>query len=119
MTTPHPGQVVRGRELEEWLERSRDPDPLERVRAAAHLCPCHTKVNNSMVWERILEMAEDPHPRVRGTVLHAMADGSPRELEARIVGTIEGLYHDPDLKLRRRARKLLAHHRRTGKLNVL
>jgi hypothetical protein len=26
MTTPHPGQVVRGQELEEWLERSRDPD---------------------------------------------------------------------------------------------
>ncbi len=54
MTIPHPGQVVRGRELEEWL-----------------------------------------------------------------VGIIEGLYHDPDLKLRRRARKLLAHHRRTGKLNIL
>ena len=64
-------------------------------------------------------MTADPDAKVRGAVLHALGDGSPREREAEIVDAIENMYHDPDSKLRRRVRKLLAQYRHTGKINVL
>jgi hypothetical protein len=36
-----------------------------------------------------------------------------------VVAAIERFEQDPDEKLRRRARKLLAHYRRGGRINVL
>ena len=41
------------------------------------------------------------------------------EREEEVVRAIERMYNDPDLKLRRRVRALLASYRRTGKINVL
>ena len=70
-------------------------------------------------WDRVLEMTTDPDPRVRSNVLHTLGDGSPRDLRERIVAVLRGMYHDPDLRLRRRVRQLLAHHRRTGEINIL
>lgn len=64
-------------------------------------------------------MVNDPNVKVRKTVLHTLADGSPREREAEVVAAIETLYNDPDKKLRKAVRHLLAIYRRIGKINVL
>ncbi|MBW2386471.1 MAG: hypothetical protein JRG92_22815 [Deltaproteobacteria bacterium] len=119
MRTPLPGSVTRGDDLDAWLERSRDRDLRVRARAAQYLCPCHTKSNLVHVWERVLDMTSDPDARVRGAAFHLIGDGSPKELAPRIVEVLEAMYHDPDAKLRRRVRRLLAHYRRTGVLNIL
>ena len=106
-------------EIDELLQLTCDPDPLVRKDAAQALCPCHVQFNHPQVWDRLMAMVDDPDPKVRGVVLHTLGDGSPREREAEIVAAIERMYHDPDPKLRRRVRKLLAHYRQTGKINVL
>jgi hypothetical protein len=64
-------------------------------------------------------MTGDPDAKVRSHVLHVLADGSPRELESEVVAAIEGMMHDPDVKLRRRVRKLISQYRRSGNINVL
>jgi hypothetical protein len=71
------------------------------------------------VWNRILSLVNDPSSKVRSHVFHLLADGSPRERESDVVVAIERLGQDPDEKLRRRARKLLAHYRHGGRINVL
>jgi ribosome-binding protein aMBF1 (putative translation factor) len=101
------------------LERTQSDDERERARALQSLCPCHVKRNEPRVWDRILAMVEDPAAKVRSHVFHLLADGSPRDREAEVVQAIERLRCDPDEKLRRRVRKLLAHHRAGGRINVL
>ena len=64
-------------------------------------------------------MASDEHVLVRKNVFHVLADGSPRYREQQIVRTMEAMHNDPDPKLRRHVRKLLAHYRAGGRLNVL
>jgi hypothetical protein len=71
------------------------------------------------VWDRTLEMASDADVKVRATVLHLLCDGSPRERNAEVVAAVERLQHDPDDKLRRLARKVMAQYRKTGQINVL
>src|SRR5687768_5910565 len=82
-----------------------DEDPLVRRLALKHLCPCRVKRRDPRVWERILEMAHDPDPGVRMDVIHAMTDGSPRELWPQISGILESLRNDPDQKIRRHVRR--------------
>ena len=101
------------------LAHTQSADAAERARALQSLCPCHVKRNEPRVWDRILSLVDDPSPRVRMHVFHLLADGSPRERESDVVAAIERLQQDPDEKLRRRARKLLAHYRRGGRINVL
>ena len=48
-----------------------------------------------------------------------MSDGSPKEREGEVLAALARLAEDTDDSIRRRARKALAEHRRTGKLNVL
>ena len=119
MRHPAQGQTVRGDELDAWLERTEDADPRVRMRATQHLCPCHTKQNVRAVWDRVIELSRDADVRVRSAAFHMMGDGSPGEYQDRIVEAIEAMYHDADPRLRRRVRKLLAHFRRTGRINVL
>ena len=64
-------------------------------------------------------MGSDADLAVRRSVVHVLCDGSPREREAEVVQALEGMYQDPDRKLRRQIRGLLAHYKRTGKINVL
>jgi HEAT repeat protein len=106
-------------EIDQLLERTGSADAAVRAEALRSLCPCHVKRNEPRVWDRILSLANDPSPKVRSHVFHLLADGSPRERESDVVAVIEGLQQDPDEKLRRRARKLLAHYRRGGRINVL
>ncbi len=115
---PRPGQDVRGEELERWLERTRDADPRIRRRAVQHLCPCHVKADVARVWDRVLELVADPDAGVRSAVVHALGDGSPAALRERALAALEQVWNDPDRKTRRMARQLLAHYRRTGRLDA-
>ena len=101
-----------------WLARTHDPDPRMRRRAVTRLCPCHLKHDVAVVWDRLITMSTDPDRNVRNWVLHVLTDGSPRARESEVVQVLERLCHDPDPKLRRKARQILAHYWRTGVLNI-
>jgi len=106
-------------ELENVLEMSRDVDPKVRVEAVRILCPCQLKMDIPRVWDRLIEMAQDESVLVRKNVFHVLADGSPRHREQQIAGVLETMHNDADSKLRRRVRRLLAHYRHGGRLNIL
>jgi HEAT repeat protein len=77
------------------------------------------KANDDRIWDRLLDMAKDEDAKVRADVFHTLCDGSPRSRQAEIVAALERMQQDPDLKLRRRVRKLLGHYRATGEINIL
>lgn len=64
-------------------------------------------------------MADDPDPHVRRWIVHVLCDGSPSIYETRILAVLERFQNDPDERVKRRARKVLATHRHSGTLNVL
>jgi len=101
------------------LIHSHDADPKVRRVAAKAMCPCHVKANVPEVWDRLIEMASDADVGVRLDVVHALADGSPRERADQIAGVLERMYNDPDPKVRKRVRRVVTSYRRTGNLNVL
>ena len=103
--------------IDDLLDETRSGDSLARARALQSLCPCHVKRNEPRVWARVLELVDDPSPHVRRHVLHLLGDGSPREREQEVVTAIERLHNDPDARLRRRVRQLLARYRRGGRIN--
>ena len=109
---------MKARTIDDALRESYAPDPALRKRAVRALCPCELKVNDSDVWDRILELTRDRDVGVRRNALHTLIDGSPRAREQEVVDALEGLRDDPDAKLRRHARKLLARYRRTGRVNL-
>ena len=106
-------------DVEYLLEISRDPRPEVRTEAVRELCPCELKFNSQAVWSRLIEMAKDSHVSVRQNVLHVICDGSPQERETEVVQALEGMYQDPDRKLRRQVRQILARYKHTGNVNVL
>ena len=110
---------TRKSEIPAWLELTRSPDPRERRKALQALCPCELKTEVSEVWKRVLEMAADRDAAVRRGAVHVLCDGSPVLYHGEIVRVLEGLYQDPDDRVRRSVRKVLAKHRHTGNLNVL
>ena len=118
MVTP-PMQKTSRHEIDELLALTANDDPVTRAEALRSLCPCHVKRSEPRVWDRILQLIDDPSPKVRSHVFHLLADGSPRQREAQVVCAIERLQADPDQKLRRRARKLIAQYLRGGRINAL
>lgn len=105
-------------EIAGLLERTRSDNPRVRWHALVHLCPCHVKRNVQPVWDRVIVLSEDPNPKVRDAALHVLTDGLPRSRETEVVRVLDRMRHDPDLKVRPKARKILATYRRTGDLNV-
>jgi hypothetical protein len=106
-------------EIDTLLEQTADANPKVRARAVESLCPCHVKRNEARVWDRVLQLVDDPALDVRRWVFHLLGDGSPREREVDIVAAMERFTRDPDRKLQRRARQVLAEYRRGGTINVL
>jgi hypothetical protein len=106
-------------ELETLLEQTADASPKVRAHALAALCPCHVKHNDRRVWDRVLELTQDPALEVRRWVFHLLGDGSPREREAEVVAAMENFTRDPDKTLRRRARQVMAKYRAGSTINVL
>ena len=101
------------------LTKTRDANPNIRRGAVRELCPCEVRANRVDVWDRILELVSDSDPGVRRLAFHAMIDGSPHDRLDEIIGAVEALRNDSHPKLRRQARKLLDHYRRTGQVNIV
>jgi hypothetical protein len=106
-------------QIDDLLALTHSDDARERNDALRELFPCHVKLNDRRVWDRALEMASDSDVKVRGAVLHLLCDGSPRERNAEVAAAVARMQQDPDLGLRRRARKVMAQYRKTGDINVL
>jgi Domain of unknown function (DUF3437) len=64
----------------------------------------------------LLELAGGPDLRVRGDVIHAITDSTPASRVPTVIQALESRHNDPDVRIRRRVRKTLAHYRRTGKV---
>ncbi len=60
------------------LNATRSSNPNVRKKALREFCPCHVKKNIDVIWNRILEMKDDPDGVVRDQVVHSLCDGSPR-----------------------------------------
>lgn len=106
-------------DVEDLLALTWDPQARTRRRALRELCPCELQANVREVWDRILEMRADPDAGVRSWVLHTLCDGSPGAREPEVVAAVESMQMDPEPRLRRRARRVIAAYRRTGRINVL
>lgn len=115
---PHPGSCPTDGQLDELLELSYDDDERVRRLALKNMCPCHVRRKRMDVWERVFELAVDPDPGVRRDAIHALTDGSPRELTPRVYAVLEQSRMDPDRKTRRYVRGLWERQRRTGRVNV-
>ncbi len=105
--------------IEQLLEKTHHPDVKTRRRALLSLCPCHVRANSPEVWDRFLEMRDDSDTGVRSLVFHALCDGSPASRREEIVAAVKELLKDPNRRLRRRARGVIAAYRRTGNINQL
>jgi HEAT repeat protein len=105
--------------IDDLLRQTTEADADARCAAVQALCPCHVQSNIAPVWDRLLALVHDPDVRVRSLVLHTLCDGSPREREPEVVAALEAMHNDPDQKLRRRVRQVLAQYRRTGRVNIL
>jgi HEAT repeats len=102
--------------LDGLLELSWSQDSRARQLACRNLCTCHVRADDDRVWTRLLELAADPDPRVRGDVIHAITDSTPAPRVPAVIQALESRHNDPDAAIRRRVRKTLAHYRRTGKV---
>jgi hypothetical protein len=103
-------------DLDGLLELSRSQDSRARQLACRNLCTCHVRADDDRVWTRLLDLVADPDPGVRGDVLHAITDSTPAPRVPAVIQALESRHNDPDAGIRRRARKTLAHYRRTGKV---
>ena len=103
-------------EIHAALAQTHDKASKARRAALMMLCPCHVRSDVKEVWDRLLDMHADEDSGVRSLVLHCLTDGSPRSREAEVIEALERLARDPDLKLRRRARRALSGYRRTGRI---
>ena len=95
------------------LELSRSQESGARQLACRNLCTCHVRADDDRVWTRLLELVGDPDPRVRGDVIHAITDSTPAPRVPAVIQALESRHNDPDVGIRRRVRKTLAHYRRT------
>lgn len=109
------GRIVKDA-IDGLLDLSRSEQSRARQLACRNLCTCHVRADDDRVRTRLLELAEDPDPRVRGEVIHAITDSTPASRVPAVIQALESRHNDPDVGIRRRVRKTLAHYRRTGKV---
>lgn len=91
-------------------------DENDRQLALRNLCTCHVQADDDDVRATLLRMLDDPSLRVRAEAVHAITDSTPRTRIADVIAALELHRNEPDLKLRRRIRKTLAHYYRTGRI---
>jgi hypothetical protein len=83
-------------------------------------CPTDEQLDRLLV----LTHGDDPmvrrlaDPGVRRDAIHALTDGSPRELGPRVYDVLDRSRTDPDRTTRRYVRDLWNRQRRTGRVNV-
>jgi hypothetical protein len=106
-------------QAEAFLGLTFDGDPRVRQVAVRNLCPCHLQGDVPEVWDRLLDMVDDPDDGVRHDVLHNLVDGSPRRIRAEVVGALEVLGRDRRISRARRrfAQEAVRRYHRTGTLD--
>ena len=104
---------------EEILMLTKSKIDAHRWAAVKQMCPCKVLDELNDVWDRLFNMVDDPCPEVRDTVLHNICDGSPPELEERVLEALEKFNRDTDKNIKRKAHKVMAAYKSTGKWNVL
>jgi hypothetical protein len=109
---------MKARRIDALVAATHDPDPRARKVAVRELCPCVIQRNDERAWDRVLELTRDSSRDVRRIALHTLIDGSPRSRETDVVRALDAMRNDPDARLCRNARKVLARHRATGKINL-
>jgi hypothetical protein len=116
---PVPGERRTREQVTGFLDLTYDADAKVRQVAVRNLCPCHIKGDIPEVWDRLLEMADDPDDGVRHDVLHTLVDGSPRRLRADVVDALEVLAKDRTIRRARRqfAQEALRRYHRTGQFD--
>lgn len=116
---PVHGERRTAEQTRQFLALSYDSDPRVRQVAIRNLCPCHIQGDIPEVWDRILELSDDPDDGVRHDVLHTLVDGSPRRLRSEVVEVLERLAKDPAIRRARRrfAQEALRRYHRTGMLD--
>jgi hypothetical protein len=102
--------------IDQLLELSRSTDSRQRQLACRNMCTCHLRADDNRVWARLVELTGDPDASVRADVLHALTDSTPAARIPAVVQALESRRNDPDKAVCRRARKTIAHYRRTGKI---
>jgi HEAT repeats len=102
--------------VDRLLDLSTSSESRLRQLACRNMCTCHVRADDDRVWARLLELAGDPDPGVRGDVIHALTDSTPAARIPAVIQALESRHNDPDNGIRRRVRKTLAHYRRTGKI---
>ena len=102
-----------------FLELTYDDDPRVRQVAVRNLCPCHIQGDVEEVWDRLIEMADDPDDGVKHDVLHTMVDGSPRRRRNEVVAVLEKFANDRSIKRSRRqfVQEALRRYHRTGQFD--
>lgn len=103
-------------DVDRLLDLSHSEVPEERRVAVRDLCTCRVRADSGPIWDRLIELADDPDPGVRRDVLHSMTDSTPKERVSTVLEVLESRRNDSDQRLRRRIRKTLAHYRRTGEI---
>ena len=101
------------------ISLTKDSNPQVRVTALKSMCPCHVKADIDLFWDRIIEMVNDEDDNVRYQVLHTLCDGSPSHRENNVMDAIEIFNRDKNKDIKRRAHKVLASYRKTGRWNIL
>ena|SRR3990167_3734348 len=106
-------------EIKEAVAATDCEDARLRKRALQQLCPCRVKRDVDVFWDRIFEMTKDPDAAVRYQALHNLCDGSPKNLEFRVIETVQEMQSDPCNKIRSAVSKILLSYRKHGKWNIL
>jgi hypothetical protein len=116
---PVPGERRDRAQTAAFLDLTYEDDPKVRQVAVRNLCPCHIQGDVPEVWDRLLEMADDPDDGVRHDVLHTLVDGSPRRIREDVVAALERLAKDRSIRRSRRqfAQEALRRYHRTGQLD--
>lgn len=115
---PGPGACPTEEQIPQLLAFTHDDDPKVRRLALKHLCPCRLQRQRDAVWDRIFEMTTDDDAGVRRDVVHAMTDGSPRDLAPVVLTHLEPMIRDVDPQVRKYVRRTLNAIRRSGRINV-
>jgi restriction endonuclease Mrr len=106
--------------IESFIEQTKSVKAIDRKQALKEMCPCRVLKDIDVIWERVLEMAEnEPDADVRYQIMHTLCDGSPKHRETQVIEALEKMWSDPNEKLRRQVRRVLASYRRTGEWNIL
>ena len=75
--------------FEEVLILTSNKDEQIRLRALQRLCSCSVGDAYEQFWQRIFEMVDDPSAKIRDEVLQNMCEGSPDEMENKVVEALE------------------------------